>query len=333
MNERSRIVNILREKEYFTLVGHILPDGDCIGSLLALGEALSDLGKQVKIYLPGIVPRKYMFLRGSEKFLTEGMELSPGTVAIAVDCSDLERLGPFSETIKQARCLLNIDHHITNQHYGTENLIDTKAAATGEIIFHLLADLEIPLTDSIAEALYVAVSTDTGSFKYDNTTPETHRIAADLLEYNVHPGVLSQRIFDERPLSYYLLLREALSSLELLCDSRIAVITISKEMLKRSGTTVEEIDGMINYTRDIEGVELGIMFYVESSEEVKIGFRSKTIDVSALAQKMNGGGHPRAAGCRVNAPYPAVKEKVIQEAEILLKKPCVRFSEAAWTGS
>jgi len=333
MNERGRIINILSEEEHFTLVAHILPDGDSIGSLLALGEALSNLGKQVKIYSPGLVPRKYMFLRGSEKILTDGMELSPGTVAIAVDCSDPERLGLFSETIKQARRLINIDHHITNEHYGTENLIDSKAAATGEIIFHLLADLKIPLTDSIAEALYVAVSTDTGSFKYDNTTPETHRIAAALLEYNVRPGTLSQRVFDERPLSYYLLLREALSSLELHCDSRVAVITISTEMLERSGTTVEEIDGMINYTRDIEGVELGIMFYVESSEEVKIGFRSKTIDVSMLAKKMNGGGHPRAAGCRISAPYPAVKKKVLQEAEILLKKPCVCFSEAAWMGS
>lgn len=333
MNERGRIINILSEEEHFALVAHILPDGDSIGSLLALGEALSNLGKQVKIYSPGLVPRKYMFLRGSEKILTDGMELSPGTVAIAVDCSDPERLGLFSETIKQARRLINIDHHITNEHYGTENLIDSKAAATGEIIFHLLADLKIPLTDSIAEALYVAVSTDTGSFKYDNTTPETHRIAAALLEYNVRPGTLSQRVFDERPLSYYLLLREALSSLELHCDGRVAVITISTEMLERSGTTVEEIDGMINYTRDIEGVELGIMFYVESSEEVKIGFRSKTIDVSMLAKKMNGGGHPRAAGCRISAPYPAVKEKVLQEAEILLEKPCVRFSEAAWTGS
>ncbi len=318
MTERQRIINLLQEKNQFILIAHVLPDGDSIGSLLALGEGLQNTGKQVQLFSPGTVPRKYSFLRGSENIAVESMEISTGTVVIALDSSDLERLGSFAEQIKQAGYLVNIDHHVTNERYGLLNLIDAEAAATGEIVYSLLLELGIPLTDSIAEALYVAIATDTGSFKYDNTTPATHRIAAALLEQNVNPGVLSQRVFDERPLSYYLLLKEALSTLELHTDNRIAMITISKEMLQRSGTSAEDIDGLINYTRDIEGVELGILMYVESPEEIKVGFRSKAVDVSLLAKRLNGGGHPKAAGCRVRGSYPSVKEKVLLDAKTLL---------------
>ncbi|HOL18253.1 MAG TPA: DHHA1 domain-containing protein, partial [Bacillota bacterium] len=195
-----------------------------------------------------------------------------------------------------------------------------EAAATGEIIYRLLADMGIPLTESMAEALYVAIATDTGSFKFENTTPATHRTAAALLEHQINPAVLSQRVFDERPLSYYILLKEALSSLELHGDNRIALITVSKEMLERCGTTVEEIDGIINYTRDIEGIELGILIYVESPEEVKVGFRSRRADVSLLAQQFNGGGHARAAGCRIHGAYAPVKEKILLQAQKLLQE-------------
>ena len=320
MSDRHRILKILREDACFILVAHVLPDGDSIGSMLALGEALANDGKEVQIYSPGKVPRKYEFLRGSEKIRLEGMELKTGTVVVALDSSDPERLGSFADTVKKAPHFINIDHHVTNVHYGTLNLVEAEAAATGEIIFSLLNEMKLPLTESIAEALYVAVSTDTGSFKYDNTTPATHRTAAALLEHNVNQGALSQRIFDERPLSYFLLLKEALATLELYGGNRIAMITLSQEMLQRTGTSVEEIDGMINYTRDIEGIELGILLYVESPEEVKVGFRSKTADVSMLAKKLNGGGHPRAAGCRIAGDFPSVKQKVIREAELLLEQ-------------
>ncbi len=320
MSDRGKIIKVLREQHLFCLTAHVLPDGDSIGSLLALGEALSRAGKDVKLFSPGIVPKKYTFLRGSDKIATAGMELQPDTVVIALDSSDPERLGTFAETAKQARCLINIDHHVTNVRYGTLNLVDPEAAATGEIIYGLLTDMGQSLTASMAEALYVAISTDTGSFKYDNTTPTTHRAAAALLEHQINPAVIAQRVFDERPLSYYMLLKEALATLELHGDNRIALITISKDMLERSGTTVEDIDGIVNYTRDIEGVELGILIYVESAEEVKVGFRSRRVDVSLLAQKFNGGGHARAAGCRIHGAYGTAKEEILLQAQKLLQQ-------------
>lgn len=319
--DQQTIIRLFKERSSFFLVSHMLPDGDSIGSLLALGEALQGLGKEVSLFSPGQVPKKYAFLSGSGKIAVRGLVSGRESVAVVLDCSDLDRVGTFKEAILQSRDLINIDHHVTNRYFGSLNLVDPAASATGEIIYNLLAEMQVGLTETMAEALYVAISTDTGSFKFDNTTAAAHRVAAALLEYKLNPGALSQRIFDERPLSFYLLLKEALAALELYADNRIAVITLSKDMLERQGATLEEIDGLVNYTRNIEGVEIGILFYVESTTEVKVGFRSKSIDVSVLAGRLNGGGHPKASGCRMHGRYSDVKERVLAEALTLLQQP------------
>ncbi|MEW5783870.1 MAG: bifunctional oligoribonuclease/PAP phosphatase NrnA [Bacillota bacterium] len=314
------IVELIEQESCFNLVAHVLPDGDSIGSLLALGEALQSMGKTVALYSPGRLPKKYAFLKGSERIAGTGMDARRIPVVLALDCSDLERLDLFKEEVLQARHLVNIDHHVTNKRYGTLNLVDPQAAATGEIVLHILKALPVPLTHSIAEALYVAISTDTGSFKYDNTTAAAHRAAAALLELPIKPGVLAQRIFDERPLHFFLLLKEALSTLELYEGGRLAVMTVNREMLDCHGTSVEEIEGLVNYTRNIEGVEIGVLFYVENASEVKVGFRSRVVDISKLAGRLNGGGHPKAAGCRMHGSYGSVKEKVLREAAALLEQ-------------
>ncbi len=314
------IIDLIKQEQSFCLVAHVLPDGDSVGSLLALGEALENMGKDVLLYSPGAVPRKYAFLKGSERIATTGMEVNGETIVIALDSSDLERLGVFKEKVALARSLINIDHHVTNQCYGTLNLVDPNSAATGEMVYRLLQEMGAPMTVSIAEALYVAIATDTGSFKYDNTTPATHQIAASLLEHKVNPATLSQRVFDERPLSFYLLLKEALTTLEIHSEGKIAVITVSYDMLESCGTTVEEIEGLVNYTRSIEGIELGILIYVEGPEEVKVGFRSRGADVSRLAEQFNGGGHAKAAGCRMHLGYDKAKSTLLQAAEALLQE-------------
>ncbi len=313
------MIALLRRERSFFLISHINPDGDSIGSLLALGEALRAAGKEISgLCSPGPVPVKYRFLKGSAGISSKGRYDGQAAVLV-LDSGDLERIGPFREQVAGARILVNIDHHVTNQRYGTLNLVDENAAATGEIIFRIISALGIPLTYSMAEALYVAIATDTGSFKFDNTTAETHRVAAAILEqHRLNTAALALRIFDERPLSFYLLLKEALSTLEMEGGGRIACLTISRDLLEKCGTTVEEIEGLVNYTRNIEGVELGILFYVEGPSQVKVGFRSKSADVSLMAGHLNGGGHPRAAGCRLTGPFPEVKERVLQEARRLL---------------
>ncbi len=320
MTDRAKIIERLKDESYFYLISHMLPDGDSIGSLLALGEGLLLMGKKVLLFTPGHIPRKYTFLKGSDRVLHEVLIKDPAVTTIVLDSSDLDRLGNFREAVSNCREIINIDHHITNQRFGTLNWVDQTAAATGELVYNILDELEVALTESIAESLYVAISTDTGSFKYDNTTSNTHRIIAALLELGLSPGALSQIMFDERPLSFYMLLKEALSSLEMYEERKIAVMTLSKDIRERSGATTDDLEGIVNYTRNIEGIELGILFYVDGNSEVKVGFRSRSLDVSILAGKLNGGGHARAAGCRLSGSFETVKTKVLNESLKMLRE-------------
>lgn len=317
--DRGRIIEIIKEVDRFYLASHMQPDGDSVGSLLAMGEGLKDTGKKVRLFTPGHIPRQYSFLKGANTVEHDITDYDPGVTAIILDSSDSERLGPLKEALMGCQTVINIDHHVTNQWFGTLNLVDPEASATGEILFFLLKEIGVNLSHSIAESLYVAISTDTGSFKYDNTTSVTHRVVAALLECGLSPGALSQRVFDERPVSFYILLKEAISSLELYADRRIALMTLSRDIRQRSGASTDELEGIVNYTRNIEGVELGILFYVDKKDEVKVGFRSRMMDVSVLAGKFNGGGHARAAGCRIYEDYQTAKEIVLTEAFQMLK--------------
>jgi bifunctional oligoribonuclease and PAP phosphatase NrnA len=318
MSDRNRIIELIKREESFNLISHMLPDGDSIGSLLALGRGLKKVGKKVNMFTPGHIPLKYGFLDGADFVKHDHNIFNPAFTVIVLDSSDADRLGDFKDKVLASPEIINIDHHVTNQSYGTLNHVNAEASATGEIVYSVLEDLEVELDNEIAEALYVAISTDTGSFKYDNTTPHTHRVIASLLQQGISPGTLSQKVFDERPLSFFILLKEALSSLEMYSHRTVAVMTTSKDIRIRSGATTDDLDGIVNYTRNIEGVELGILFYVETDFEVKVGFRSKRLDVSKLAGKLNGGGHIRAAGCRMQGSYETVKKKVLDEAFIML---------------
>ncbi len=314
MSDLDRIISIIKQEENLNLISHILPDGDSIGSLLAFGRGLTKAGKKIRMFTPGHIPLKYTFLSGAD-LVSHDLDLfNSALTVIVLDSSDADRLGSFKEKVMSSPTIINIDHHVTNQGYGSLNHVNPEASATGEIVYSVMKDLKISLDSEIAEALYVAISTDTGSFKYDNTTPLTHRVTASLLEHGISPGALSQKVFDERPLSFYMLLKEALASLEMYCNRTVAVMTISKDIRIRSAASTDDLDGIVNYTRNIEGVELGILFYVEADSEVKVGFRSKRLDVSKLAGKLNGGGHIRAAGCRLQGNYESVKTKVLDEA-------------------
>ncbi|MFO7953064.1 MAG: bifunctional oligoribonuclease/PAP phosphatase NrnA [Bacillota bacterium] len=320
VTERDKIIEILKEEPSFYLISHMQPDGDSIGSLLATGESLRSCGKQVSMFAPDQVPQKYLFLQGADRVLQDVLIDNPEITVVVLDSSDLERLSYFKEAVTKCKQVINIDHHVTNQKFGTYNLIESEAAATGEIIYGLLKELNAPLTKDVVESLYVAISTDTGSFKYENTTPDTHRVVASLLEYGINASSLSQKIFDQRSMPFYMMLKEALAGLEIYESGKIALATLSKDIRERCGASPGELEGIVNYTRDIEGVELGILFYVENSREVKIGFRSKIVDVSELAGRFNGGGHARAAGCRLYEDYKTVKQKVLEQAIDILEE-------------
>lgn len=309
---------LILDNEQVAIVSHVLPDGDSIGASIALCLGLEKNGKNVQLFCYDDVPRKYRFLKGAERFQKK-MNLHPDTLVIVLDCSDLDRVGSLQKQLVNHK-IINIDHHTTNEFFGCVNYVDISASATGELIFFILQELKLPLDKDISTAIYVAIATDTGSFKFENTTPRTFRVAASLLEHGVNPSMIAIKVFDDRPLSAVCLLSRTLETLEFTCNQRIAILTITAQMLSDCQAGNEDMDGIINYAKNIEGVEVGILFFLKGEREVKVGFRSKNIDVSAVAKKFNGGGHLRAAGCQLQGNCEELKNKVISAVENALSK-------------
>jgi phosphoesterase RecJ-like protein len=304
------LLSVLQKYNSFSIFTHIRPDGDAIGSSLALGIALMQRGKKIRVFCSDQIPAKYSFLPGIELLHDFSSGEEKGSLAFILDCSDLDRLGKLKDRIAAFDVIINIDHHITNNQFGHVNLVDPSAASTGELIFKLLQESNFDLNYEIGLNLYVAISSDTGSFKYENTTPQTMRIAGELLEKGINPAVVSQKLYDEYPLSTIFLLRDSLAGLELNHTREIAWMSVNEEMLKKYGAEPSEMDGFVNYLKNISEVEVGVLFY-HTAESSKIGFRSKTIDVALIAQTFGGGGHPRAAGCTVFGSPREVEKKVI----------------------
>ncbi len=306
------MLTALKKSQKVGIFTHIRPDGDAIGSSLAWKRIISaNTECLVNVYCPDTIPAKYRFLPGVEAFRQTVEDSTEHDLIFVLDCSDLERLDYFKESVQASNKIVNIDHHTTNVQFGHYNLIRTSAAATAEILFSLCKEYDLHVDKEAAVCLFTAISSDTGSFKYDNTTPNTLRISADLLEKDVKPSLISGKLFDERPYSTMVLLGEALKSLTRDPTQKIAWMHIDDEQIEKSGAKPAELDGFVNYLRDIEGVEVGIFFYHSNKGHTKVGFRSKSLDVSRIAYSFGGGGHPRAAGCTVERPPLEAIKKVI----------------------
>lgn len=316
--EKNRVIEVCRDKGNFLLLSHVSADGDAIGSMLALGLSLRRAGKNVIMVNPDGVPLVYRFLPGWEKIRSKGEQISAGELAaleviITLDTANEERLGAWSWVLAEVPALIvNIDHHLTNSKYGHINWIE-KASSTGEMVFHLLAGLGWEVTVDTALSIYTAIVTDTGSFRFDNTTSETHLCAAELLEKGVDPAQVTEYVFASRPVEAAKLLGRALDSLELSPDGKIAYLTITNSSLRDTGAARENINGIVNYAREIAGVYVGILFEETEDNKVKVSLRSDSrVDVSKIAQRFGGGGHSRAAGCRVQGSLSNVKKAVLE---------------------
>lgn len=315
------IKGVILDSSSIALITHINPDGDAVGSSLALMHALKDLGKQVEIFCQDDVPEMFGFLNGitaiekpkSGAFLVYDL-------AIALDCSDRGRMGNCSVIMDNAVRSANIDHHISNTYYSDFNIVDEKAAATGELVFELIELLGDSKKKAIAEALYIAIASDTGGFSFSNTTAKSHRIVADLIEWGADVGRLSGLIFKNRSLQWVKLLGETLDTLKTYHGGKVSVLYITQEMLRKAGATEEHTDGIIQFGKDISGVELAVILREIDSHTTKVGFRSESlIDVSSLAGKFDGGGHQRASGCTINLPLHRAQEAIMKAIDQYFK--------------
>jgi len=301
MNSLTAIAGAIAASRRVLITGHVMPDGDSIGSVLALKLALEGAGRHAAAAGPDPVPSLYRFLPGVREYrIAETIEEKYDTF-IALDCSVPHRMGEgFRKMIHESAVVVNIDHHLGAAGFGTHNHIDSRAAATGEIVFDLLEAMKAPLTAEIAICLYVAIVTDTGSFQYNSTTPETHRRIARIIEAGVPVAEVSSRLYEEKPLVSLRLLNAALDTLTLTGCGRVAWMTMTLETMNRIGATDEHAEGVVNYARSISGVELGLFFREIAPDRYKVSFRSKgKVDVNQVASLFGGGGHQRAAGCIV----------------------------------
>ncbi len=322
MTDLRVIAGLLHNADKLVIAGHVMPDGDCVGSVRALGLALSQMGKDVTIALPDPVPEIFSFLPGVDEFVI-GQEAFKGQYdfMVVLDCSVPERLGPLRDMLERPLTVVNIDHHVSSHEFAHYNYISPSHAATAEIIQDLIGCLEIEVTSEIATCLYTGIVTDTGSFQYENTTPETHRRAALLMEQGASSVWINLMINEQKPLINLLVLENALKTLNLSPCGCVAWVSVERDMLDRLNARDENTDGLIGYIRSIRGVEVAIFFHEISSGLYKVGFRSKEIvDVNRLASLFGGGGHVRAAGCVINGDLKSLQAKIVFEALKLIEE-------------
>jgi phosphoesterase RecJ-like protein len=300
------------------ILTHMIPDGDAIGSAVALHEWLSLKGIQAQIVLDESLPESLAWMV-DERFVksTDLCELKPETYDVfAVDCSDATRFSERLDLFSGARTTFNIDHHITNEFFAKFNFVDSKASSTGELIFRVFEAEKLPLTQKASEAIYVAISTDTGSFKYSNTSAETLRIAGQLVETGIDTVSINTALYHNRPIDNVRLLGLALNNLELTHCNRIAVSTLNLEEFETHHIGNTDTDGICEFLRDIAGVEVAIFLKETAPDVYKVSARSKKcFDVSQLALKFGGGGHTRAAGFTVYGLLQEVKAKILSEID------------------
>lgn len=314
-NDFEFITSELRKAPEVALFSHVSPDGDCMGSMLALGLALKKMGKKVYLYNPDLVPHNLDFLPGADLVQNVLPDPLPQTLCF-VDCTDLRRVNLESGQLPKQAVIINIDHHISNQYFGTLNYVQPDASATGEIVMALIKSLGVPLDQEIATDLYTAIVTDTGSFQFSNTTAITHRLAADLLESGIDLLQIHHRIFDQKPLAQVELLSRSLQGLKLYAEGKLAVITLRKEDFVETGAHESLSEGVINNARSIEGVEVAVLFKEIEERIIRVGFRSNLwFDVNAFANQFGGGGHKRAAGCTMEVTLKEAKKSVIKAIE------------------
>ncbi|MED4750171.1 bifunctional oligoribonuclease/PAP phosphatase NrnA [Brevibacillus choshinensis] len=312
-NRVEEAAQFMHAHDRFLVLSHVNPDGDATGSALGVVMILEQLGKEYVVVNEGETPVKFNFLPRFDQLRNLSKQPLDETfeAVIAVDCADESRMGDVRSLFGSGVALLNIDHHPTNDGFGTINLIRTDAAATAEILYDVALAAGVTFNEELALCIYTGLLTDTGGFRYSNTSPYVMEIASQLLRYGVKPGEVAERCLEEITFAHVKILRLALQSLELSHQNLVASITVRQEDFVQSGAEREDAGGLVNYCRNIEGVEVGVSFVESEAGAVKVSMRARDrVNVSTIAKKLGGGGHAKAAGCTIRGSLQQAKETV-----------------------
>ena len=307
-----RIIDTIKPLQRICVVGHVRPDGDCIGSQLGLALALINHGKDVVCWNQDPVPAKLKFLDRDQVFERPRASRAFDAV-IATDCATFERLGTVSEFIADRQVLINIDHHASNSRYGDLNWVAPREPASGTLIFRLLVEAGWPVTQPIADCLFTAISTDTGSFQYPTTRPATYHVAGELVKRGADLATISNQVYNSYPLSRVKLLGHVFNSFRLRHDDRIGYFWLRPADFQRTGATREDTEGLIDHIRAIETVIVACVFEEVQSDLTLLSLRSKNevVDVDEVAKQFGGGGHKAAAGARISGRPATVQRQVL----------------------
>jgi phosphoesterase RecJ-like protein len=312
----QQIVSVIRQSRTVLVTSHEGPDGDAIGSSLGLASFLKAIGKQVVVHLADPVPELYSFLPGADQVRNDIPD-QDFDLAFVLDVGEFRRAGKQFGAFARIGQIINIDHHLTCENFGSINLINEQAAATGLLIWKIAKTSGFTADYATALCLYVAILTDTGSFRYSNSNREAFEAAGELIEQGgLNAWFVAEKLYESQPRKRIELLAQALPTLEFVKNGQVASITVSLDMYTVTGASAELTDGFVNYPRSVAGVEVAIFFRQLEEQKYKVGFRSKgTVNVAALAQSFGGGGHHNAAGGTVTGTLDEVKKIVYGAVE------------------
>ncbi len=303
----EEIEKILREKRRFLITTHVDPDGDAIGSVFAMYFFIKQLGLFPEVYLRDKVPYRYGFLPQPHRVETELEPLNYDAIFV-LDCGDLKRVGEKHEKLKDHDLIVNIDHHETNEMFGKINYVDVQASSTAEIVYRIFRFFDVPLSQEIAINLYTGIFTDTGSFRFQNTTDEAFFICGHLVRNGVSPRFVAEMVYENHPKERFLLLSEALKTLEVTEGGKVGIVSLTTDMFQRTNSSYEHSDGFAEYIREMGGIKVAILIRELDKGKYKVSMRSKDdIDVGRICHNFGGGGHRNAAGCILEGTLEEVK--------------------------
>lgn len=316
MKPPEKVIEIVHRNSTFLITSHINPEGDAIGSELALALALEKIGKRVDICNRDPVPEIYRFLPRSERIRNGGGIKEWYDTLLLLDCGSMDRTGWIDSENIPAKDIFVIDHHLTESPLKNNGWIEPDASSTGEMIYSLIVSLGINIDSDMAVNMYTAIMTDTGSFRYSSTTSETFRIAGILVEEGVDPSKINEEVYEKLPFKKLKLLGYALKTINKNRDGKVAWMTINQRMFRLTGTGVQDTDEFVNNLRSVKGVEVAILFRQKGSNIYKLSFRSRgMVDVAKIAEALGGGGHRNAAGCELKGNLSEIRKKVVRMAE------------------
>lgn len=314
----DKLSEIISNSDSIAVTSHVNPDGDSIGSILALWLALKQKHKNAEVFINEELPDKYRFLPQSNHIKKyEDIEGKGFDLFFALDCGNETRLGHGIEAMKKSKFIVNIDHHVSNTKFGDINIIDIDSSSTCEMVYFIIKNMGLTIDQQIATCIYMGIVTDSGNFMYDNVTEKTHLVVAELIKTNIIKQDIIYNLYQKKSVNSMRFLGYSLTNMNIELGGRLAIFQVSSDLLGKFNITNDDVKGLVNYGRDIESVDIAVSIVETDNNEVRLSFRSKhdDVDVGAMAQLFNGGGHKKASGAVLSTTLDEAKNKVIEKAK------------------